>query len=179
MASRRWSSSFRCSSSRTASVSTPALGDVLLRGRFATRRPLPPSSIDDVTLQDAAEETLFSVQSNVDDREQKRFERAQQQADRYVEDRLLVLQKRRLTLAARLEYAQQRQQGATGSVARTEADARCRVRCRRRSTRSRARSRGSNGATTQLFRRYQEHIQQRRYTPPQVERVFDLELVIE
>jgi hypothetical protein len=89
-----------------------------------------------------------------------------------------VLQKRRLTLAARLEYAQQRQQGATGSVARTDAEA---------VVVSLQTSLGEvegglarlERRDDELFRKYQEHIQQRRYTPPKVERVFDLELVIE
>jgi hypothetical protein len=156
----------------------PALGEVLLRGAFRESPPLPTSSIDDATLQDAAEETLFSIQSKVDDLEQKRFERAQQQADSYIEDRLLVLQKRRATLAVRLDQAKQREQGATGSVARTEADAAvvslqttlddvddALARLERRDD--------------ELYRKYQDHIQQRRYTPPKVERVFDLDLVIE
>jgi adenine-specific DNA-methyltransferase len=156
----------------------PALGTVLLRGAFRDLPPLPPSSIDDATLQDAAEETLFSIQSNVDDQEQKRFERAQQQADSYVEDRVLVLQKRRLTLAARLESAQQRQQGATGSVARTDADAAV-VSLQTSLEEAEGALARLERRDDELFRRYQEHIQQRRYTPPKVERVFDLELVIE
>lgn len=159
-------------------VLEPALGAVLLRGELRASPQLPASAIDDDALHDAAEETLFAIQANVDDLEQKRFERAQQQADSYVEDRVLVLQKRRLTLTTRLEYAKQRQQGATGSVARTEADAAI--------VSLQTSLDEVEGALTrlerrddELFQRYQEHIQRRRYTPPKVERVFDLELVIE
>lgn len=159
-------------------VLEPALSAVLLRGAFRDSPPLPASSIDDAALQDAAEETLFSIQSKVDELEQKRFERAEQQADSYVEDRVLVLRKRRLTLTARLEYAQQRQQGATGSVARTEADAAVAT-----LQTSLGEVEGALGRLErrddELFRKYREHIQQRRYTPPKVERVFDLMLVIE
>ncbi|HYV45122.1 MAG TPA: hypothetical protein VFA20_09695 [Myxococcaceae bacterium] len=31
----------------------------------------------------------------------------------------------------------------------------------------------------ELYRKYQAHIQQRRYAPPKVERVFDLDVVLE
>src|SRR6185295_15000184 len=69
------------------SLLEPALGEALLRGAFRDSPPLPAGAVEDATLQDAAEETLFSLQSKVDELEQKRFERAQQQADSYVEDR--------------------------------------------------------------------------------------------
>ena len=167
------------SSLMSGEILEPALGGVLLRGAFRESPPLPTSSIDDVTLQDAAEETLFAIQAKVDDREQKRFERAQQQADSYIEDRDCSCSRSAGRRSRRVSsHAQQRQQGATGSVARTEADAAvvslqtslddvddALARLERRDD--------------ELYRKYQEHIQQRRYTPPKVERVFDLDLVIE
>ena len=87
-----------------------------------TEHPVPRSSATDDELQDAADETLFALQSTGDAEEQKRFDRASRQADRFIEDRLLVLRRRRSSLLDRAEQARQRRDGATGSEARTEAE---------------------------------------------------------
>jgi len=143
-----------------------------------TEHPVPRSSVTGDELQDAADETLFALQSTLDADEQKRFDRASRQADRFIEDRLLVLRRRRSSLLERAEQARQRRDGATGSEARTEAE-------------------GSllsletqlaelEGSISQLenrnddtFQRYLAHIQRRRFAPPVVELVFDLDLEFE
>ena len=73
-----------------------------------TQRPVPISSVTDDELQDATDETLFALQSTVDAEEQKRFDRASQQADRFIEDRLLVLRRRRSSLLERSDQARPR-----------------------------------------------------------------------
>ena len=60
-----------------------------------TERSVPLSFVTDDELQDATDETLFALQATVDADEQKRFDRASRQADRFIEDRLLVLRRRR------------------------------------------------------------------------------------
>jgi hypothetical protein len=140
--------------------------------------PPPTVNVDEEVLSDAVHELMFEVQATVDADEQKRFERASQQAERYIEDRLLVLKRRRRGLEERLEQARVRRDGATGSEARSEAE------------------RAVLGAETDVvevdgaihrlesrddatFQQYQQHIHRRRYTPPRLECLFDMDVVIE
>jgi superfamily II DNA or RNA helicase len=156
----------------------PSLGDRLLRGRLtATEVELAPSVTDDA-LEDATQEILFTVQAQVDAGEQLRFEAALRQAERFIDDRLLVLRKRRRVLAERFEQNRIRRDGAAGSEARTEAEIAV--------VSAQMAIEEVDGSIDRLerrddetLRRFEDHIQRRRYTPPRVERVFDMELVIE
>ena len=140
----------------------------------------PPQTVnvDEDALADAEQEVMFEVQAAVDAEEQKRFERASRQAERYIEDRLLVLKRRRQGLEVRLEQARVRRDGATGSEARSEAE---------RAVLSLETDLAEvDGAIHRLenrddptFQQYQQHIHRRRYTPPRVERLFDVDVVIE
>jgi superfamily II DNA or RNA helicase len=134
-------------------------------------------AVSDDVLQDATDETLFAIQASVDGEEQKRFDRAAQQADRYVEDRLLVLRNRRRSLTEKLDVSRLRRDGVTGSVARSEAEQQL-IELETDITEV-------DGAIDRLerrddptFRRYQEHIHRRRYTPPRVQPLFDLDLEV-
>jgi hypothetical protein len=143
-----------------------------------TERPVPLSSVTDDELQDATDETLFALQSTVDAEEQKRFDRASRQADRFIEDRLLVLRRRRGSLLERAEQARQRRDGATGSEARTDAE-----RALLSIETQLAELEGSIGQlesrNDDTFQRYLAHIQRRRFAPPVIERLFDLDLEFE
>lgn len=159
-------------------VLPPPLGDALLRSRFRDSGGSVTAQIGNDLLEDATEETLFAIQSSVDAAEHGRFERAQRQAERFVEDRLLVLKKRRRALLERLEQAQLRRDGAAGSEARTEAE-----RTVVNAQIALDELEGSIGRLEQrddpTFRTFQEHIHRRRYAPPRVDHVFDMDLVIE
>lgn len=135
------------------------------------------TTVDENALQDAVDETLFEIQSTVDAEEQKRFERAVQQAERFIEDRLIVLRKRRHVLTEKLEAARVRRDGATGSEARSEVE---RVLLQIETDLEEI-----DGAVDRLerrdnatYQRYQQHIYRRRYTPPSVQPLFDLTLEI-
>jgi len=159
-------------------VLEPALGESLLRGTFRDpERKIAPTVAGEV-LEDATEEVLFSVQSAVDAAEQKRFERALQQADRFIEDRLLVLKRRRRTTGERLEQALLRRDGATGSEMRTAAE-RAVLAAQTALEEVEGAIRRLEERDDETFCRYQDHIQQRRYAPTRVEQLFDLELIIE
>jgi hypothetical protein len=158
----------------------PELGDALLRSRFQTRvSPRSPQELqsEDV-MADAASETLFAIQANVDAIEHSRFEQAQRQAERFIEDRLLVLNKRHRLLGERHEQAQRARDRASGSHARTEAETALVSAAVALEEIEGAITR-LEGREDQAFRTYQEHIHKRRYTPPQIEHIFDVDLVIE
>ncbi|MEI8254399.1 MAG: hypothetical protein WCJ30_01870, partial [Deltaproteobacteria bacterium] len=156
----------------------PELGDLLLRGRLRDSTGSTSPEISNELLEDATEETLFSVQSSFDSAEQKRFEAAQRQAERFVEDRLFVLKRRGRALVDRLEQAQHRRDSAVGGEARTTAEAAVLS-----AQASLDELQGSIDRMEQrddpTFRAFQEHIRRRRYAQPRVEHVFDLDLVIE
>jgi adenine-specific DNA-methyltransferase len=158
-------------------VLSPEQCTALLAGELGSVALPATPSVSDEVLRDATEELLFLAQAEVDSAEQERFERALQQAERFVEDRLLVLKKRRQLLAERLERAEQRRDGATGSVARSEAELAVREA-------SEALDEVLSGIgrlerrEDETFRRFQDHIQRRRYAPPRVEHLFDAELSI-
>lgn len=155
----------------------PRLGDVLLRSELRATSTDRAAAVTDVMLEDATQEVLFAEQASVDEDEQRRFERAVEQANRFVEDRLLVLRRRHAAAVERLEQARARRDAASGSEARTDAD--------RAVLAAETTVDEIEGAVARLERRddkayrtYQDHIEKRRYAPPTVEHVFDLDLVI-
>jgi len=162
----------------TGEILEPALGDVLLRATFREAAGPTARVVTDEVLEDATEEMLFSIQSTVDAAEHVCFELARQQAECFIEDRLLVLKRRRRVATERVEQAILKRDGATGSESRSDAE---RVLLAVQTALEEI-----EGAMTRLeqrddptFRKYQEHIERRRYTPPRVERVFDMDLTIE
>jgi hypothetical protein len=140
----------------------------------------PPRAkkVADELMADAREEALFRWQAQVDEGELLRAERARWQAERFVEDRLLVLRKRRRHAQTQLEVALQRRDAAAGSVQRTEGELRARQveatvdAVERDIAKLEARD-------DETFRRHQAWIHLRRDTPPTVEVLFDVEFIIE
>ena len=151
--------------------------EMLLRGRMRDFTA-QTSTISDDALQDATEETLFSMQSSVDEDEQKRFERAAQQADRFIEDRILVLRRRKKTLDDKIDDARMRRDGATGSAARSDAEFLL-LNLETSVTEVNGAIERLENREDETFQRYQEHIHRRRYTPPRVDQLFDLDLEVE
>jgi hypothetical protein len=142
------------------------------------RPPSPPEGERVGERGDAIALAVFEAQAELDAAEHHRFERAALQAERFIEDRLLVLRKRRATLTERLEQATQKRDGATGSEARETAE------------------RGVADVQHQLdlldaaverlasredprFEAHRAHINQRRYAAPRVEELFSVELIIQ
>ena len=158
-------------------VLPPALAVQLLRSTLREGGPAV-TSVAEEALADAVDEELFSIQSLVDEGEQVRFARASQQAESYVEDRLLVLKRGRKGLLERLEAGQQRQAGAVGAEARTEAE-RLLLGIQTSIDEVEGRIDRLDRRDDATFRDYRAHIHRRRYAPPRVQKLFDIDLVIE
>jgi hypothetical protein len=153
----------------------PSIANEMLRGELRSTSP-SATRIDDAVMVDAQEQALFLLQADVDAAEHRRFEAASLQAERFLDDRLLILKKAQRTIEARIEKAQQRREGATGSEARTDAE-------------RALREAGSELEVVQAkiaklqarddlrYRRYLEHIQARRYTAPRIEILVDMDVV--
>lgn len=133
-------------------------------------------AIDDAVMDDAQEQTLFLLQTDVDDAEHRRFEAASLQAQRFLDDRLLVLRRQRSEVEQKIEAATQRRDGAIGSEARTTAEHALQ-----------AAARDLQAIETKIaklqtrdddrYRRFLEHIHGRRYTPPRLDLLVDLDVV--
>ena len=151
----------------------------LLHGALESVAQLPlPAAIDDGAVQDAQDELLFELQMSLEAAEQQRFDRALLQAERFIEDRVLVLKARRGRVEERLRKAQRDYEAATGATARNEVQTQL--------NKLQLELDEVEGALERLaqrddarFRAFHDHIHQRRYTPPRVSTLFDLELVFE
>jgi hypothetical protein len=136
------------------------------------------ASVSAADLEDATEELLIEIQHEVDAAEQQRFERASLQAARFLEDRVLVQQRRRAALLRQLDDAQTRRDAAVGSEAREEAEARLAqldVKLAEVGAVIEKLERRDNDA----FQRFHDHIHVRRFSPPTLELLLELELTVE
>jgi hypothetical protein len=161
-----------------AGLLEPEIALGILRGKFSEQSLPPNAAFSEDVMSDAVDEALFVVQTSLDRTEHTRFERAAQQAERFIEDRLLVCKRRRQKLLTRLEDTQRQRDGATGADARSRADLAV--------FKAQTDVDDVDAVVVRLserdddtFRSYRDHIHERRYAPPQVHRLFDMELVIE
>jgi hypothetical protein len=157
------------------SLADEAAATALLRG-VLTDAPPPATCVSDEVMNDAQGVRLFELQASVDTIEHQRFEVASLQAERFLDDRVVVLKRRRDEAKAKLAAAEARWDGATGSEARTAAEV---ERARHAST-----VEGFEARIAQLlarederFRRSMTHLETRRYAPPRLEVLFDVDVV--
>jgi len=153
----------------------PGVANEVIEGELSPASA-PAERVDEASMLDGQEQALFLLQAQVDDAEHRRFEAASLQAERFLDDRLLVLRKKQAAIAARIEAAERRRDGATGSEARTDAEHALR--------KAAAELEGVSARVARLqarddtrYQRYLEHIQARRYTPPRLETLVDLDVV--
>lgn len=149
----------------------------LMRAPFQERDLPAEACVSEETLSDAVEEAIFSLQASITQAEQARFERAAQQVERFIEDRILVWKTRRAKEQLRRQDAERKRDSATGSVARGEADlAVLEVQAvieEMDATIERLAARDDD-----TFRSFRDHIHERRYAPPRADTLFDMEIVI-
>ncbi len=138
---------------------------------------VPPGEMSDL-LQDGVDQAVFFAQAEIDAAEHHRFERATIQGERFVEDRLLVLRKRRALVAERFEFATQRRDGATGSEAREDAE-RSRLGLQKQLDTLDDQLEQLSRRDDPRYLQHHAHIQKRRYTAPRLETLFELDLVLE
>jgi hypothetical protein len=135
------------------------------------------SLVTDAELEEAVEEARFLDEREVSGLEHQLFERAIRQLERFIEDRVLIVRRRRDDLLRRIEASRRERSAATGSESRTRVEA-----ALERSERelegldselSRLESRDDDG-----YQRWRQHAYERRYTPPECEPVLEAEFVI-
>lgn len=162
---------------RDAPVAMPD-AESLLHGPLAEIPIEAAIQVPDEVFDDAVDELLFALEGEVGGGERQRLARSLERIDRAVEDRILLLRRRRDKHQARLEEATHRRDAALGPDARRAAERRVgkaqedldatEVEIERLARRD-----------DDAFRRWREHALGRHRRRPEIERIVDVALVIE
>lgn len=142
------------------------------------REPGAAAHTLEADLDDAIEASIFRDQTEVAAYEQQRFERSIEQIDRYVEDQLMVLKKRRHEQMEVMSAAEARRDAALGSEARTQAEERMGA-VQSEIDKTEAEIRRLEDREDQKYREWRDRAHERRYRPPELARLLDVEFVLE
>jgi hypothetical protein len=121
---------------------------------------------------------IFADQAEVSAQEQQRFDRSLEQIERYVEDQLLVLRRRLAAESKSLSAAEVRRDAALGSDARDEAEKRIRAIQKRIDELETEIQRLENRDDAD-YGQWRDRAHERRFRPPEVSRILDVEFVLE
>jgi len=135
-------------------------------------------AVDADVIDDAIDEILFFDQATVAEVEQERFERSIEQIERFLDDRLLVQRRLRESAEAKFARAQDRRDAALGSDARDAAEQELRALEKRIDELDAAIDRLER-RDDESYEKWRDQAHQRRYATPEVERILDLEFVLE
>lgn len=138
---------------------------------------LPPAVGLDDALDDAIEEMAFIDQAEVGGYEQERFERNLEQIERYVEDQVLVLRRRLSAASTALRAAEDKRDSALGAEARSQAEDRIR-RVQEEMDVLEAETHRLQRREDSDYDRWRKHAHQRRYRPPEITRILDVDFVL-
>ncbi len=141
----------------------------------------PPSStrsqVSDESLEDALESLLFQQTGEAGTQEHERFEQTIEQVERFLGDRILLLERQRDAALAKLSKAETAREAAVGSEQRDRAEQSLR-RTQSEIERLDTEIASLRAGDDENYRRWRDRAQERRYAPPEVERIFDAELEI-
>ncbi|MGE0703839.1 MAG: helicase-related protein, partial [Vicinamibacterales bacterium] len=122
-------------------------------------------------IDDAVDEAVFLDQRDVEELEQKHFERAISQLERFVDDKVLVSRRERTSLAQKLRAAKQRRDEVVGSTARDRVEAEI-LRLSERDEALEQRIQALNSREDEVYRKWRNAYHDLRYRAPQVTRLF-------
>jgi hypothetical protein len=127
--------------------------------------------VDPPWLDDALDEAVFVDQQDVETSEQRHFELALGQLERFVEDKVLVCRRERAGLAEKLRAARTRRDEVVGASARERAEAEI-VRLATRDEDLERRINALDSREDEVYRRWRDHYHKLRYQAPKVTRLF-------
>ena len=148
----------------------PALAASIARLQAADGKALKAQQ-DPQWLEDAVEEAVFVDQREVEKGEQKHFEQAIGQLERFVEDKILVCRRERASIAEKLRSAHARRDEVVGSSARERIEAEI-VRLATRAESLESRIHALESREDEVYRRWREKYHELRYRAPTVTRLF-------
>jgi hypothetical protein len=128
---------------------------------------------DPELLADVVDEAAFLDQQEVEQAEQHHFEGAIGQLERFVEDKVLVCRRDRASIAEKLDRAKRRRDGIVGAAAREKVDAEILQLADRQEALDR-RIEALESREDEVYRRWRDQYQARRYGPPAITRLFQV-----
>ena len=138
----------------------------------------PPCLLTKGDLDEVVDEEMFLDQSDAARREQDRFELALDQLNQFMDDRSLILRRELTDVAAALEQAETTRDGALGAEARQAAQERV-LRYEERVQAIEADLGKVDSRADAVYEKWRNHAHARRYKPPEPERLFSAEFVLE
>lgn len=148
----------------------------LLDGCTAERVPDAASpTVDEPTIEDAVDHLLFRHANERSHADREHFERTLAQIDRSLEDRILLLERRREASLAKLSRAESARDSAIGSEQRTRADA-AMIKAQDEIDQIEATLDRLRAGDDEPYRRWRDQTHERHFTPPQITTLFDAEL---
>ncbi len=135
------------------------------------------STVTSEALADALDELMFDDTSAASRLEQPRFEQTLEQIERFISDRVLLLERERDAARARLGKAQDARDHAVGAEQRGAAERAFR-RVQTELEQLDEQLRLLRAGDDERYQKWRRHAETRRYTPPDIEHLCDLELEI-
>ncbi len=132
----------------------------------------------DEALADAMEQEIFVDQTGVARDEQQSFNRQMEQIERYVEDQVFVLRRRISAATTTLTAAEEKRDGALGSDIREQANARIRA-AQEEIDKLEAEVGRLEKRDDPAFQKWRDRAHQKRFRPPAIVRVLDVEFILE
>jgi superfamily II DNA or RNA helicase len=153
-----------------------SLGEMILAAPMADAPP-GPVEVSEEAMDDACDELLFADTGDASRGEEPRVARALEQIDRFVEDRILLIDRRREGERVRLAAAEAARDRAVGSDQRTRAEADL-VASETEIERLDGELARLRARDDEVYQRWYERTHERRYRAPAVTRLADAELTI-
>ncbi|MSP59448.1 MAG: hypothetical protein EXR72_03735 [Myxococcales bacterium] len=148
----------------------PALAARLARTRASEATGIEVT-IDAAALEEAIDEAIFVDQREIEEVEQRHFERALGQLERFVEDRALVLRQERVAVGEGLERARKRRDDAMGAAARARAQEEI-EQLDGRLTRLDQRIGALEAREDEDYQKWRRHHHEKRYQAPAITRLY-------
>jgi hypothetical protein len=137
----------------------------------ATDGPVFKVPVDAQWLDDAVDEAVFVDQRNVEEGEQKHFEQAIGQLERFVEDKILVCRRERASIVEKLRSARARRDEIVGSTARDRVEAEILKLATREENLDR-RIGALESREDEVYRKWRDEYHELRYRAPTLTRLF-------
>ena len=124
-------------------------------------------------VDDALDEAVFVDQRDVEKREQKHFEQAIGQLERFVDDKVLVSRRERASIAEKLRSARDRRDEVVGSTARDRVEAEI-LRLAEKDETLERRISALDSREDEVYRKWRNEYHDLRYRAPKVTRLFQV-----
>lgn len=148
----------------------PSLAAKIVRLTASDGPPIK-GPVDAQWLDDAVDEAVFVDQRQVEEGEQKHFEQAIGQLERFVEDKILVCRRERASIAEKLRAARARRDEIVGSSARDRIEAEI-LRLAGREERLERRIGALESREDEVYRKWRDQYHELRYRAPTATRLF-------